>query len=452
MEEKKIDDKVSSVRKADVIFFGNPGVGKSTILSSISGLQFKSGLSWGKGLTSKLSMRESPVIRGFRFGDTPGLADIKIAGVAAREIENGLSNAARNNREALLFFVVNPNSGRVNKTDLITIRQALGSIKLPNGQRPSANHYGVIVNKCDFLDRPDFKSIGRQTWANTFAKESKSVPFTTSHIFFLPYVKEMVNEDNSKYEFRGLRQWIINFPGIKIGCVAKIDTSDFEDKMKAAQERKRKEALALKQRLEMENQARIAEMNRRLERERRDYERRLQKEQEQAEKRKREMKRLKVGERVRAKWHCSNIWYTGHITRINEDFETCAVKYDDGDFWDSCPRSKIQRIFKVGERVHAQWKSGSKTYYNANISKINDDGETYAVKYSDGDFWDCCPRSMIQRIFEVGERVLAQWKYGYEWYTGRITKINADCETYAVKYEDGDFWDRCPRSMIQRIT
>jgi len=289
VEEKKNDDNVSTVRRADVIFCGNPGVGKSTLLSSISGLQFKSGLSWGKGLTSKLSMRESPVLKGFRFGDTPGLADVKIAEVAAREIEKGFTSAARNNREVLLFFVVTPNSGRVNKPDLTTIKHVLGSIKLPNGQRPSVNHYGVIVNKCDFLDRPDFESIGRRTWENTFAKESKSVPFTTSHIFFLPYIDELVNEDDSKYEFEGLIQWIMKFPGIQIGSVAKIDTSDLEDKMKAAQEKRRKEWLTLKRRLETERQARIAEMNRKLELQRRQNELQLKLQRLEAKKRDLEM-------------------------------------------------------------------------------------------------------------------------------------------------------------------
>jgi len=54
--------------------------------------------------------------------------------------------------------------------------------------------------------------------------------------------------------------------------------------------------------------------------------------------------------------------------------------------------------------------------------------------------------------FEVGERVRAQWRQGDEWYTGHITEINEDGDTFAVKYEDGDFWDKCPRSMIQTIT
>jgi len=53
--------------------------------------------------------------------------------------------------------------------------------------------------------------------------------------------------------------------------------------------------------------------------------------------------------------------------------------------------------------------------------------------------------------FKVGERVRAKWQQGNEWYNGNIKEINEDGETFAVQYEDGDFWENCPRSMIQAI-
>jgi len=58
----------------------------------------------------------------------------------------------------------------------------------------------------------------------------------------------------------------------------------------------------------------------------------------------------------------------------------------------------------------------------------------------------------VVQEFEVGERVRAQWRQGNEWYTGNIMEINEDGETFAIKYEDGDFWDKCPRSMIQVLS
>lgn len=66
------------LEKTDIIFCGNPGVGKSSIATSISGVQFESGISFGSGLTMKLKWNESPTLPGIRFADTPGLADMEL--------------------------------------------------------------------------------------------------------------------------------------------------------------------------------------------------------------------------------------------------------------------------------------------------------------------------------------------------------------------------------------
>jgi putative ribosome biogenesis GTPase RsgA len=78
-----------------VIFCGNPGVGKSTLLSSISGCKFESGMTWGEGKTSKLQILASTVDfwkkACYEFGDTPGLANIKMIKQAAKAICDALS-------------------------------------------------------------------------------------------------------------------------------------------------------------------------------------------------------------------------------------------------------------------------------------------------------------------------------------------------------------------------
>ena len=91
---------------ADVIFCGNPGVGKSTLLTSVSGVKFQSGFSWGEGLTNKLDFKDSPSIPGLRFGDTPGLADIAMAERAAKAITDALKDSARQGRRSFIFFIV----------------------------------------------------------------------------------------------------------------------------------------------------------------------------------------------------------------------------------------------------------------------------------------------------------------------------------------------------------
>ena len=55
-------------KDVDIIMCGNPGVGKSTLLSSISKEQFRSGISFGSGLTAKLEWKESRYFEGTRFG------------------------------------------------------------------------------------------------------------------------------------------------------------------------------------------------------------------------------------------------------------------------------------------------------------------------------------------------------------------------------------------------
>merc|ERR1712142_676970 len=145
---------------SDLIFCGNPGVGKSTLLTSVSEIQFHSGFNWGEGLTNRLDFKESPALPGIRFGDTPGLADISMAERAAEAITEALKDGARQGRRTLIFFIVTVEAGRVKPDDLFTIKQVMGSITFPNGRRPSRNDYGVIINKCTFLERSDFSTTG----------------------------------------------------------------------------------------------------------------------------------------------------------------------------------------------------------------------------------------------------------------------------------------------------
>lgn len=68
---------------------GNPGVGKSTLLSCLvnGNCTFHSGIAIGKGLTAKLQEFE---YNGNKYIDTPGLSDVALRKVAAAEIESAL--------------------------------------------------------------------------------------------------------------------------------------------------------------------------------------------------------------------------------------------------------------------------------------------------------------------------------------------------------------------------
>jgi len=260
---------------ADLIFCGNPGVGKSTLLTSVSNIQFESGFSWGEGLTSKLDFKESPDLPGVRFCDTPGLADIEMSKRAAEAITGALTYCANHKRRALIFFIVTVESGRVKPDDLFTIKQVMGSITFPNGEKPSKNDYGVIINKCTFLKRPDFQTSGRRKIESAFCIKSDTVPFTTSHIYFIPYAEDMVDQSNCKRSFDGLKEWIIEFPGIMIDSVTKIDVSSLEEKLKRAKELHNKEMQELEKRLLSQNKEVIDKLEKQMEETKRDMQKKI---------------------------------------------------------------------------------------------------------------------------------------------------------------------------------
>jgi len=121
-----------------IILIGNPGVGKSTILNGLIGTaKFKSGLSFGEGLTKKLQLYRHS--NGIIYGDTPGLSDIKAKEEAAQEITKAITQ----NGIYKIIFVVTIEAGRVRPDDVATINLVLNSIK-------HKVHYAVIVNKVSY--------------------------------------------------------------------------------------------------------------------------------------------------------------------------------------------------------------------------------------------------------------------------------------------------------------
>jgi len=229
-DENKYPDDEKQSKTKDVIFCGNPGAGKSTLLSCITGETFKSGVSWTKGLTKELEWKAVSILPGYRFADTPGLADPEMAKLAGAAITKAMTSAHINNHEVFLVFVVNDNAGRTRTEDLYTIRNVLDSIGV-EGKRKN-NLYSVIVNKMACLELPGWKEEGEPMWKSLFFTTSPSVPYPTNHIIFLPNVKELVNASNASYEFEGLGKFLLRAPSISITSVRKIETGDMLEQMK----------------------------------------------------------------------------------------------------------------------------------------------------------------------------------------------------------------------------
>ena len=118
----------------NVLFIGNPGVGKSTLLNGLIGArEFKAGVSISSGLTSVLhAVKRDDVV----YMDTPGLDDVDKRKQAASEIEKALKQGG----DFRVCFVVTTTSGRIHPSDVATIQLVAEAVEVKFS-------FSIIVNK-----------------------------------------------------------------------------------------------------------------------------------------------------------------------------------------------------------------------------------------------------------------------------------------------------------------
>ena len=87
------------IKPVDIVFLGTMGTGKSTFVSNLSGQQFESGVSFGKGKIPEFEFKDDIKGRPIRWSDTAGLCDPVQAEQAAKLIHNALVRAKQDCRE-----------------------------------------------------------------------------------------------------------------------------------------------------------------------------------------------------------------------------------------------------------------------------------------------------------------------------------------------------------------
>lgn len=153
-------------------------------------------------------------------------------------------------------------------------------------------------------------------------------------------------------------------------------------------------------------------------------------------------------------------WYRGTISRACADGYTWDVIYDDGDenkqLCPECIRPFVP--YHVGEAI--EMRVSPEAFEKAKVVAANYDGSdwTFDIQLeSGGDVHRSKePKSLarvIKRLtFRRGDRVLAHFPGESDMFPGHIDRVNDDGETYAVKYDDGDYIPNVHRREIRILT
>ena len=207
-----------------IIFVGNPGVGKSSLLNSLIGTsEFKSGISFGQGPVLQ-SHRDTTT--GNDFIDTPGLADINLRKQAAQEISNALKYKEGYYK---IVFIVMEEEGRVRPADGVTMKLVLDA--LPDKNTP----YGIVVNKMSKRNMETVSDHDCIYYRNCVACLNEGRENKTVFVSFYPRIESLVDEDNAvhKPEDRFV-EYLDMLPSvyIKPGEVKEVRSGKFDEQVR----------------------------------------------------------------------------------------------------------------------------------------------------------------------------------------------------------------------------
>lgn len=214
---------MSGQPKVKVILFGNPGVGKSTLLNTLTkSSQFPSGISLGGGLT-----RDAHHVQKGRyiFIDTPGLDDEELRPNAAQALSKVLSAGGLYK----LVFVTTLESGVVRPADVVTMKLVLDAV---HANRISVDGlYAVWFNKCLPVE---CDAINDPTRASTIVQHFAWKSRVPEQIVAIPREPTAEGENNARLSVHDkLLKSLSDVPTISIpvNSHVDIDENDFMQKI-----------------------------------------------------------------------------------------------------------------------------------------------------------------------------------------------------------------------------
>lgn len=215
-----VPSSLEDVEPSKFLLIGNPGTGKSTILNGLIGkLKFKSGISYGSGLTWKLDIVEDG---SHHFMDTPGLSDMQRRQEAAQAITEALSQ----NGNYKIFFVITLQNGRVKPEDVATMNLVLKAAPITD--------YGIIINQLPPREHRELSNPKSKGAEQVFGTLFSTMPTgkQSYHIHLAQRDDDLEGLDNALKPLpQDLLHFMVRTPGmvIKKEDVQRVRASEFDD-------------------------------------------------------------------------------------------------------------------------------------------------------------------------------------------------------------------------------
>ena len=228
-ERIKLSKKYLEESGLSVLVIGNPGAGKSTLMSNLSGAKFEAGTSFGTGLTKTFQKEKDRNNRNIEWYDTAGLhdADQEAVELAAKSINEAIEDAMATKTGIKLLFLCQLESGRARQQDLHVIKSVMQNIKTAQCMGDNIDNYSVVFNKVTnkILNSDDFKDGGKEKIEGIFDTIYDD-SYGTSNIHYVECRDELMDKDNAAINDEEFKKRVFEDLILKTPTIQKIKSYD----------------------------------------------------------------------------------------------------------------------------------------------------------------------------------------------------------------------------------